>query len=79
MDDTTRVRRQETFNSPEYTSIKAKNMTIQPKIASLVNQCKAKRVKYRFLELGQEETREDNSRMTIVVNDEGYYVRHYFG
>ena len=80
MNDTRRVRRQESLQSPEYTELKAKDMTISPKIAKLVNQCKAKRMKYRFVERGvDEETHEDFKRMTIVVDHNGGYLSHYFG
>ena len=80
MNDTRRVRRQESLQAPEYTELKAKDMTISPKIAKLVNQCKAKRMKYRFVVRGvDEETQDDFKRLTIVVDQDGAYLKHYFG
>lgn len=58
---------------------KAKNVTILPRVANLINTCKAKQMDYRILFPGDEPTVENTQRMSIVVDDGGNLLRQYYG
>ena len=60
--------------------MKAKNVTILPQVANLINTCKARQMEYRVIFHGEdEETKENNLRMTIVVDKDGKLVKQYYG
>ena len=59
---------------------KARNVTIIPKVALLMNQCKAKRIDCRIVVRGeQEEDKKDFRRMTIVIEKNGTFLKQYYG
>ena len=58
---------------------KAKNVTILPRVAGVINTCKAKQMEYRVVFEGEPETVENSHRMTIVVAADGNLVRQYYG
>ncbi len=58
---------------------KSKNVTIMPKVANVINTCKAKQTEYRILFPGEPENIENVHRMTIVVAEDGNLVKQYYG
>lgn len=64
---------------PTKLSVNVHHITIFPKVAMLINQCKAKRQDFRIILDTDPQTKEDYKRMTIVVNKDGTYIKNFYG
>lgn len=53
--------------------------TLQPEVSKFINGCQSNRLDYRILALGEDETVEQLTRSTIVVDPEGHIVRKFYG
>lgn len=52
---------------------------LPPNVSKLINSCKSQQMEYRILKEGEVESKENNRRMTIVINDKKQLVKSYYG
>lgn len=53
--------------------------TYHPNVKKLINSCKGQDLQYRILQEGSVESKENNRRMTIVINAKKELVKTYYG
>jgi len=53
--------------------------TYHNNVKKLINSCKGQQLEYRILQEGSVESKENNRRMTIVINAKKELVKTYYG
>jgi hypothetical protein len=53
--------------------------TYHPNVRKLINSCKGQDLQYRILQEGTLESKENNRRLTIVINAKKELVKTYYG